>query len=184
MDPARQRTSTVVKPGYLAICKNVPGRRSLRCIVRVDAVFEQCWSKDGRKASDGPDLVFTFASLKPVPKDGWEQLRISCCIADKRSHFSIEKFMFNGPASDRMRYGPTFLEAVCNFLRDHYHCPEYLPPTQIRWDLQTLESAECHFEQIEEVKREVANNSEVLKFLSNTFEDAGNGSFVRRLYIE
>lgn len=65
MDPARQRTSTVVKPGYLAICKNVPGRRSLRCIVRVDAVFEQCWSKDGRKASDGPDLVFTFASLKP-----------------------------------------------------------------------------------------------------------------------
>jgi hypothetical protein len=34
MDPARQRTSTVVKPGYLAICKDVPGHA--RCAVSLE----------------------------------------------------------------------------------------------------------------------------------------------------
>jgi hypothetical protein len=80
-----------------------------------------------------------------------------------------------------MKYGPTFLEAICIFLSDLYDCPDYPPPTQIRWDLQSVESAECHFEQAAAVRREVANNSEVLQFLSNTFADVGNGSYIKHL---
>ena len=179
MDPARQGGAG---SAYLTVCKDVQGHASLRCIIKVDAVFEHCWSPaDGRKALDGPDLIFTFASLKPNMKTEWDHLHIYCSILDKRSHFAIENFLFTGPSSDRMKYGPTFLEAICIFLSDLYDCPDYPPPTQIRWDLQSVESAECHFEQAAAVRREVANNSEVLQFLSNTFADVGNGSYIKHL---
>ena len=146
MDPERQGGQGV--SAYLTICKDVQGHASLRCTMKVDAVFEHCWSPaDGRKALDGPDLIFTFAYLKPSLKAEWEHLRIYCSILDKRSHFAIENFLFTGPASDRMKYGPTFLDAICIFLGELYDCPDYSPPTQIRWDLQSEESAECHFEQ-------------------------------------
>ena len=114
MDPERQGGQGV--SAYLTICKDVQGHASLRCTMKVDAVFEHCWSPaDGRKALDGPDLIFTFAYLKPSLKAEWEHLRIYCSILDKRSHFAIENFLFTGPASDRMKYGPTFLDAICIF---------------------------------------------------------------------
>jgi hypothetical protein len=59
MDPARQGGAG---SAYLTVCKDVQGHASLRCIIKVDAVFEHCWSlADVRKVLDGPDLIFTFA---------------------------------------------------------------------------------------------------------------------------
>jgi hypothetical protein len=60
-----------------------------------------------------------------------------------------------------MKYGPTFLEAICIFLRD-LSIAQIIRHQRKLDGICNLESAECHFEQAAAVRREVANNSEVL----------------------
>ena len=151
---------------------------SLVVLVKVVADFTYCWSSTGRKSTDGPSLNITFASSNdPAGQKDWDKLSIFMSLLDKRTHFSIEYFSFSGPSSDRSQYGSIILEAICIFLRDIYECPDYPPANAIRWDLQTLTSATCHFQPSAAVRREITNNSEVLKFLPDTFQAVGNGAF-------
>ena len=158
----------------------------MQCTVKVDFNFNDCWTSSGRRATNGPMILFSLATTDdPAGLVGWEQLAVDCSVLDKRSHFSIESFAFNGPSatSDRSKYGPTFLDAVCIFLADMYECADYPPPKEIRWDLQTLDCPKGPFKPSTTVRRELLNNSEIVQFLSCTFESTnGNMAFAKRLH--
>ena len=152
--------------------------------IKVVVDFNSCFSGSGKKSSNGPELKFSYAVHNSVT-NAWDKLPITCSITDKRGHFSIESLFFAGLPSDRTKYGPAILNAVYLFLRDIYTCPDYPPPKEIRWDLQTLESEVlCLFEPTVTLRRELANNSKVLEFLRHSFLDAGHGAFLKKLETE
>jgi len=184
-----------ISPAFLSIRKDPQADQidasgapfeSMQCTIKVNFDFTDCWAASGRRATNGPTIHFAFADTDdPAGLVGWRQLPIDCSVLDKRSHFSIESFSFSGPSatSNRSKYGPTFLEAICLFLGDMYECPDYPPGKEIRWDLQTVDSQKCHFQQTPSVRRELLNNSEIVRFLSCTFESTnGNMAFAKRLH--